>query len=262
MKDYYQILGVRRGAGLPEIRRAYRILVQKLHPDVNPDPQAHELIKEVNEAYDVLGDATKKIDYDYRLENPYIIAEEPKTPAHRDPAYKRRRTNVNTGGSAYTQRELMQQYLPHALWCCRLGLLFTMVLFLDGVLPTRTKVDKIEAIYKVKRGKYQSYSNDLIVTQSGLEIKLYDHDATYFVDKQNIKVTFTPMLSIPIQVSDEMDERSWRVGYIYQNMIFLPIVLFITSILGLILRKKTEFAFSLATISGILVVIVYSLMKP
>lgn len=64
-KDYYKILGVERGASQKDIQRAYRRLARKHHPDVKPnDPQAAERFKEINEAYEVLGDAEKRRKYD------------------------------------------------------------------------------------------------------------------------------------------------------------------------------------------------------
>ena len=64
-KDYYKILGVGRKADEEEIKRAYRKLALKLHPDKNPgDKQAEERFKEINEAYDVLGNPAKRIKYD------------------------------------------------------------------------------------------------------------------------------------------------------------------------------------------------------
>lgn len=64
-KDYYAILGVKRQATADEVRKAYRRLARKLHPDVNPNNKAaEERFKEVQEAYDVLGDAKKREFYD------------------------------------------------------------------------------------------------------------------------------------------------------------------------------------------------------
>src|ERR1700754_2728326 len=64
-KDYYSTLGVAKTATEKEIKQAYRKLARKHHPDVNPgDTSAESRFKEVNEAYEVLGDAEKRKKYD------------------------------------------------------------------------------------------------------------------------------------------------------------------------------------------------------
>ena len=64
-RDYYEVLGVDRSADEGAIKRAYRSLAKKYHPDVNPgDKEAEQKFKEVNEAYAVLSDAEKKAKYD------------------------------------------------------------------------------------------------------------------------------------------------------------------------------------------------------
>ena len=64
-KDYYKVLGVTRGASAEEIKKAFRKLARKYHPDVNPgDKKAEEKFKEINEAYEVLSDADKRKKYD------------------------------------------------------------------------------------------------------------------------------------------------------------------------------------------------------
>ncbi len=64
-KDYYKILGVDKNAPRKEIKKAYRILARKYHPDVNPDnKEAEAKFKEINEAYQVLGDKEKRKKYD------------------------------------------------------------------------------------------------------------------------------------------------------------------------------------------------------
>jgi molecular chaperone DnaJ len=64
-KDYYQILGVPRDAAMPDIKKAYRKLARKYHPDLNPgDKTAEARFKEIQEAYSVLSDTKKRAQYD------------------------------------------------------------------------------------------------------------------------------------------------------------------------------------------------------
>jgi DnaJ-class molecular chaperone len=64
-KDYYKVLGVARNASAEEIKKAFRKLARKHHPDVNPgDKKAEAKFKEINEAYEVLSDADKRRKYD------------------------------------------------------------------------------------------------------------------------------------------------------------------------------------------------------
>ena len=63
-RDYYEVLGVSKNATKEEIQSAYRKLAKKYHPDINHDPDAPKMFEEVQEAYDVLKDDTKRQQYD------------------------------------------------------------------------------------------------------------------------------------------------------------------------------------------------------
>jgi len=63
-RDYYEVLGLKKGASDDEIKKAYRSLAKKYHPDINKEPGAEEKFKEINEAYDTLSDPDKKARYD------------------------------------------------------------------------------------------------------------------------------------------------------------------------------------------------------
>src|SRR5919197_1596712 len=63
-RDYYEVLGVTRAAGVDEIKRSYRQLARKYHPDVNKEPDAENRFKEITEAYEVLSDERKRQLYD------------------------------------------------------------------------------------------------------------------------------------------------------------------------------------------------------
>jgi len=87
--DFYQILGVNRGANQEEVRKAHRKLVRQYHPDANRDnPEAGEKFREVQEAYDVLSDADKRKQYD---ELGHVAFNRGEAPNEADPseAYRR-----------------------------------------------------------------------------------------------------------------------------------------------------------------------------
>ena len=70
-KDYYSILGVDKNASSDDIKKAYRTLVKKYHPDLHPgDKEAAEKFKEINEANEVLSDDKKRKQYDFEREHP------------------------------------------------------------------------------------------------------------------------------------------------------------------------------------------------
>ena len=70
--DYYQVLGVDREANQEEIKKAFRRLAMRHHPDRNPQDtrQAEERFKQINEAYEVLGNEEKRFQYDYLITRP------------------------------------------------------------------------------------------------------------------------------------------------------------------------------------------------
>jgi molecular chaperone DnaJ len=63
-RDYYEVLGINKSSTQDEIKKAFRKLAMKYHPDVNKEKGAEEKFKEINEAYEVLSDENKKSVYD------------------------------------------------------------------------------------------------------------------------------------------------------------------------------------------------------
>lgn len=70
-RGYYAILGVSQGANFLEIKKSYRKLAKKYHPDKNKSPRAEETIKRINEAFEILSDRRKRKQYDLEASNIY-----------------------------------------------------------------------------------------------------------------------------------------------------------------------------------------------
>jgi DnaJ-class molecular chaperone len=70
-RGYYAILGVSQSANFQEIKKSYRKLAKKYHPDRNKSPLAEETIKKVNEAFEILSDRRKRKQYDLEASNIY-----------------------------------------------------------------------------------------------------------------------------------------------------------------------------------------------
>ena len=93
-KDYYQIMGLARDASQADIKRAYRQLARKYHPDVSKEPNAEERFKEMQEAYEVLKDPEKRAAYD-RIEKDWKAGQEFHPPPDWD-------VQFNFGGGGFT----------------------------------------------------------------------------------------------------------------------------------------------------------------
>lgn len=247
MEDYYRVLGVPRTAQPAEIKRVYRKLVQQLHPDVNPDPQAQEHIKLVNEAYDVLGDEVKRSQYDYRLENPYTqIFEPPAAPSHRDPRYRGRSAYKPPQPKGPTQRDLMMASLPYLKPVAITGCLLFILLCADFFLPP-TK--HIETLVKFRNENYRRGGQDYLITDTGREIKIAAEDAQSLTVSMQIVFTESALMGVlmDVQTNDGTVNIS-NLGTLYDNFIFVPLLLVVGCVLWIASIGSIEFRFNLGIV--------------
>lgn len=101
-KDYYKILDVSRNATQDEIKRAYRKLARKYHPDVSKEKDAEEKFKDVSEAYEVLGDPEKRAPYD-QLGSKWQAGQEFKPPPGWDSGFVFHQDFSHGGGAAFSE---------------------------------------------------------------------------------------------------------------------------------------------------------------
>lgn len=254
VKDYYAILGVGHSASQSDIKKAYRKLAIVYHPDKNASPDAKSNFQDINEAYDVLSDTAKKSLYDSRLANPLQDLYTERDPPHRDPAYRRRRkprpSSVNEPPATYV---LMRDSLKYVMWASRVGLLITVLFFVDYFLPYERVEESIAQLYPVRTRTSQVYH--VLVTESGDKIKLYDLDPRTFGTDRRIVASVTAIYGTVMKISNASATYTSWVAYMYRSLIFIPIVLFVNSVLAFIYRRRVEFCFNLNVTAFILVII-------
>ncbi|HMV10342.1 MAG TPA: DnaJ domain-containing protein [Cyclobacteriaceae bacterium] len=246
MKDYYAILRVSRSADIQTIKRSYRLLVQRYHPDVNPDPQAAELIREINEAYDVLSDSVKKSEYDYRLVNPYQTytqqqqPEEPSPLRNRDPYFKRR--GFRPVFRRPTQYDLVLRYFHYVKKVCVSGLVVCLILLIDYNLPHIHRTVSITIDYRA--------GTDYLFFE-GRYIPVLQEEFRSFEDVTQVELVESRLLRkiIEIRTLDGANAIT-TFGSVYGTFKFVPIIVFITALICLLMRDNEEFRFGLCVLTG------------
>ncbi|HEU5145909.1 MAG TPA: DnaJ domain-containing protein [Chryseosolibacter sp.] len=254
MKDYYAILGVSANATASEIKKAFRKLAILYHPDKNPSPEARPRFHEINEAYDVLGDAVKRAQYDERLANPFAALFNEPVRTHPDPAYRRtRRPRPARPKGPPESYLLMRKSLKYVMWVSRTGLIVTLLFFVDYFLPYAQSQESIVEMYSV-RGRGNNIYH-IIRTSGGEEIRVYDFSVSRFGPERVIIMDVTPIYNTVMSVSNRAGTYTAWVAYTYTTMIFFPILLFVNSLLAVIYRKRVEFCFNLNVTACILLII-------
>jgi curved DNA-binding protein CbpA len=258
LKDYYSILNVSPSASVSEIKRSFRQLALKYHPDKNPDPSAGTIFQEINEAYDVLSDSAKRQLYDQRLQNPFaeILTETPQTKRHRDPAYRRNPRPRPTGPTIPESVQLMIQYFKYVRWMSWVGLIFSSIIFLDYFLPYKIEREKIvnESSVRDRRG---GLAYVRMHTASGRKLKIYPEQFVQLAKADDYTVAYTLIFSSRMWIAETDNNDSVSLAYIYHSQILFVIALFVTSALAALFRQNIEFSFNSSIVSGVMTIVVW-----
>jgi hypothetical protein len=259
VKDYYAILGVNRSATEFEIKRSYRKLAVTYHPDKNPDPAAEQLFKEINEAYDVLGDADKKRGYDYIVSNSLTEILEQPQPRHKDPAYRRRRPARPPNYKSENQRmlEFMAEYVPVANKIIIISFIVSVFFVFDFLLPKKISHEKIISTNVTRtHSKSGSQAWWTITTDHNRVLDVHYKVSDHFPAGSTIKIYSSVFLNVPFSVETDLEtERISKT--IYGNFLFAPLALLLTSSLGMAFRKNIERAFNYGVICVIVLAITF-----
>jgi hypothetical protein len=249
MKDYYRILNVASGSSQAEIKRAYRKLVQQVHPDVNPDPRAHDLIKEVNEAYETLGNEVRRRAYDHQRTNPIPFEEPPAPPKHRDPAY-RRQTRPTPRAEGISQQEVMAKALPYMKPISWFACLLSLVIVMDFFLP---RIRQTETIASMNTTEFRKGWQGYIKTDSGRELNLSGSEFLVLEVGEQLIFTESALLKVIVKIQHKEEEVT-NLGTLYRNFLFLPILLITVCGIWLSSIGTIEFRFNLGLVSTFLII--------
>lgn len=258
MKDYYAILNVRRDASAPEIKRAYRLLAVRYHPDKNSDPAAEHLFKEINEAYEVLGDVFERQKYDsrfsYQRPEPEVTVQS-ETRRHRDPAYRRKSPGVRVKSERQRMLELMAEYVPMLQKVVAFALVVSGLFFVDFILPKKETAEKIIQSTGVRSTSSRSTVPQWrITTNTGKVIDILYSNAVYFRRGNVVKIESSRILGIVLYISSDQSEV--RVSKsLYGNFSFAPLALFATAIFGWYHRRRVDYAFNSGVVSILLLIL-------
>lgn len=260
MKNYYFILSLNIYASDAEVKRAYRKLAIQFHPDKNKSPEAEEIFKEVNEAYEVLGDPLKKAIYDQMLRGEPTVeyqTPEPEPPKHRDPRYRPRPKQEQRGPRKPTHREeilaMMAENLKYALMVSRLTLLFSAVLIADYSMPPVKEVTEVrsERITATRYNKSFKLEFD-----DGKTVTVSKEAARKLVRANRLVIYRSAWFSVPLTIEDEQTHYKSPVEVsIYSTFIFWPILLLLTSLVGTFYWKGVEFRFNVAVVNFLLFIL-------
>jgi DnaJ domain len=223
LKDYYAILDLSITARDAEIKRAYRQLALRYHPDKNKSPEADGLIKEINEAYDVLSDPEQKLMYDQLLTGVVQFVQpepEPTAPRHRDPRYQPKSAEYIQEIRKNSFHTYMRNNLKYAVLISKFTFAFALFCMIDFALPSRKETHTVANTSNTAERRRTSGAF-VIYFENGMGVKLSHELEESFVKGDKINYYTSLLLSVPIKIENQRTDFLTRVPLsFYGNFLF------------------------------------------
>lgn len=254
MKNYYQILGLSTNASDHEIKRVFRRLAITYHPDKNPLPEAEAFFKEINEAYEILGDQSKRAQYDQLLAGGNVSVSHPPAPAwHRDPVYRRRKqTGYRPRPQGPSQQMVfMMASLPFVNVVLKIAAFYCALLIIDYSLPSKIIADRVAPTASTDRR-----SSKILVTDGGKRFQVGDFELSYFPPHSEVKIHTSYLFSLLVKV--ENSDGTFVINKlvtIYRIFFFWPCSLILVVMFGLFWDRGVEFRFNTGVVAVLLLLL-------
>ena len=246
MKDYYRILQIVPEAGEAEVKKAYRRLATQYHPDHNPAPDSNAVFQEINEAYQIIGDARQRQVYDLLRQYPEELAAYTAPPLRRPPAaYRRHLAHLD-----------LRPYVKPARIISRISLVFCVLLVVDFFLPRRVVTEPVvqfRIFNRSQRLEVTTPNRVLTIPTEGGAIDIG-------LEKYNpLEIYLTPVLSSLVAVRLQGVEAP-ADNNIYRHLVFFPMLLLVLSALGVWGRGSDETTVNFGVAAAIILLITVFLM--
>lgn len=256
VKDYYKILEVQKNASQDEIKKSYRRLALKYHPDKTSYSGAAQLFAQINEAYNIIGKKESRALYDMKMRRPtqtqYRSTNTTRTQTN---PYKRTNSPYGYQRSAHVSSQVdIRPYVKYFKGISVVAFVFCVLICADYLLPSFKAPDQVLAKnYSRLRQQYE-----IRLTQGNFYIE--GVEARHILVGQRAELSYTPLFDKLLKVSIVIRDNEYNYyvqASIYRNFSFALIILLITSYLGAFQLKNPESIMNFAIVNAILLVLVF-----
>jgi hypothetical protein len=185
-----------------------------------------------------------------------LVPEEP-VATHRDPRYRPRQPYVYRKPQKSAQYLLMERWNKYAHWINIVSAVVFIVLVLDYMIPYKVTKESVQEIVRVTggAGKYSKngFKYFLIETESGKSLKVYTLAAGTVGAEFTLQTT--RLYQLPMSITSHSNGSTLEMGYIYGGIFFMPLLLFVVAVFGILLRKNITACFNCAIVTSILLII-------